>query len=112
MNFDEMSDCNINKKLSGLLGVNVLAVAQDGLIVDDRSASVDYCNSWADMGPLIAKYKISLIEFGGSWEAEIETSAPIGKFDTDEICSITVVNKNPLRAAAICLIKKLEAENE
>ena len=73
----------------------------------------DYCNSWSDMGPLIVEHQITIAKCDGLdfWEAYA------GGYGVDydhRVYSDIDCNHddpNPLRAAAICLIKKLEADN-
>ncbi len=69
----------------------------------------NYCNSWADMGPLIEKHKIEL-SYDGAFKYEWEAShiVHVSQYDVDVIGMNE--NKNPLRSAAICLIKILESK--
>lgn len=61
------------------------------------SGGFDYCNSWADMGPIIGRERISLIPVSNmdvSWLAVPESG----------LHSHRSVGNNPLRAAAIVYI--------
>lgn len=59
MNFKTASDFELNKRLAELLGLKVLTedpTPNKQLLVVagyDWCGVIDYCNSWADMGPVI-----------------------------------------------------------
>lgn len=109
MNYETASVDVFNKRLANLLGVNWSASAQDGLIVPGQSSSVNYCENWGDIMPLFVKYGISI---------ETADATPCGKVSAweayclmvDDWCFHRVVDKCPLRAIVICLIKVLEAK--
>ena len=79
MNYNEMSDFEINKAVAialghkcyydndsftnGLMGSSVV-VKGNGTI-----GSINFVNSWADAGPIIQKYGIELSYDGISWSA-------------------------------------------
>ena len=115
MKYEEMNNHQINKLVARKLGVEWIAVAQDGLIVDGKSASVDYCNNPSDAWPIIVENKISLITpDDGSFISEaVVVSRHLG-YDDDEIhceISFSVQHDNQLRAAMICFLKIKDAEN-
>ncbi len=87
MNYNEVSDFEVNEVL-------------DNLIANpDWLRKRDYCNNWSDIGPLIEKYSLDVQPpFKGShW------------FVSDLDDEVVVRSTNPKRAAAICIIKLLEA---
>lgn len=68
MNYAQMSDFEINRKVLEIeLGVKALgyAHAADGVsagwVRSNQYHWYDYCNSWADAGPIIAENQISLV---------------------------------------------------
>lgn len=71
----------------------------------------DYCNDWSDAGPIIVDNEISLNSYGSAWEASFEHDAPIGAFGTDETVTSGYEHRNPLRAAMIAFLMKLEHSN-
>lgn len=62
---------------------------------------VNFCEDWRYAGQLIDESKISLINDGDEWEAEITYMANVGAHQTAEECSYFHTDKNPKRAAAI-----------
>lgn len=110
MNYDQMSDFEINRKVLEIkTGVKPLGYAHDA---DGRSACVvlhgnhyawfDFCNSWADAGPIITKSKIWLREMYGIWDAK---GFPA---DNHPFNQVTWKDKNPLRAAMIVFLMMQE----
>lgn len=98
-NYEDMNDPQINKRVARVLGVEWVAVAQDGLILDGDSLSVDYCNNPSDAWPIIFENLIDVLSptyKGHEWEATAFTKY-------DELVSSR--DKNPLRAAMICFLK-------
>lgn len=86
MDYESLSDFEINK----------LVAIKSGKIKRSKTDKYflnygpDYCNSWADMGPIIERENISLLSPEScipSWDATHK--------------GILHVDKNPLRAAAI-----------
>jgi hypothetical protein len=117
--YSKMSDFEINEAVLKIKSeLKPLGFAHDA---DKRSAGVtdingryhwfDFCNSWADAGPIILKNRISVI-FDGS-----DTENPGEKF---EWCgAISDCHKhqvpylsNPLRAAMIVFLMMNEPEND
>lgn len=59
---------------------------------------VDYCNSWADMGPIIESERINVVANQSAWVARK------GFYDAR--------HTKPLRAAAIIYLESLEQNND
>ena len=110
MNYDEMSDFEVNKMLVGLLPFDWWYMDSTVYLDCDFTKVFDACNSWADIGPLIIEHGISLINDGSQSAAATdayEFYEPHGNIIHECRC------KDPsglLRAAAICIIMKLEGE--
>lgn len=83
MNYSEMSDEEIN-------------LAVDATIYHDPydAPDSDYCNSWADAGPIIEKFGIGLMPFKKS-------PAKAWPLSTGLLSNASVEHENPLRAAMI-----------
>ncbi|UBB12373.1 phage protein NinX family protein [Pantoea eucrina] len=120
MNYSEMTDFEINKAVAiaeghscyygdgsftnGLMGRKV-TVKGNGVI-----GCMDFCNSWADAGPIIEANKIAMIpESDGTWFAlgnpQIKSNWRVqstGAFHNDT---------TPLRAAMIVFLMMQEASN-
>lgn len=121
MKYEDMSDFEINKRVARALGAELVAVAQDGLILDGRSASVDYCNNPSDAWPIIVENEISTWaasetdhEIGmsystGEWKAYCVKSIDGESCVSDD--GFETSDQNPLRAAMICLLKMKDAES-
>jgi hypothetical protein len=109
--YEDMSDFEINSKLYDLITGGSAAIIIPG-----------YCGSWANMGPLIAKYGISITKAntdnaGCQWSADYVISWEDCVDKNDEAAfllhhreDLSCMHTNPLRAAAICLIKLLESK--
>ncbi len=120
MNYERMSDLEINKLVKSKLkeikdrefveqsnakGINLL-----NLICRENIYSIqvpDYCNSWADMGPIIQEHRIDIC-----WpEKEIDTTGQIYKYMGDKsICINVSDSKDVLRAGAIAFLMIKEGE--
>ena len=61
---------------------------------------LDYCNDWADIGPIIEREKIDLTAIEDGWEAN-------GYFYV-----ISALAKTPTKAAALCYLKMKGLSNE
>ena len=88
-----LSDCHIGKDM-------ITRHCIDGAVLH-RGHEVSYCKNWSDIGSLIDYHKISLINDGDKWEAEITYMANVGAHQTEEECSYFHTDENPKRAAAI-----------
>ncbi len=106
MNYTEMSDAQIN---------DAVAIARGSLIRKGKALSLyqvegadlctDFCNSWADAGPIIEKHRIAIkpvaLYVGGyRWFASV------GEDDL----AIKAADQNPLRAAMIVFLMMQEAK--
>lgn len=118
MNYEDMSDHEINKRVAEKLGLRVSSESEGFLFVDTAhrvvnikpiSANVDYCNNWSDMGPVIQDSGIDIewpeFTLGGVGQCTkyVEGAADIA-------VEFTQKDKG-LRAAAICFLElnKVEA---
>ena len=115
------TEFEINKRLAELLGVNWFLSPSNimnetgGLIFSDRFSFEkcdvnsqefpDYCNSWADMGPIIYDLGIDVFSPDSSgtkyWQCV--------KFYPSLQPDIHLLDENPLRAAALVAIEILES---
>jgi len=96
--YEDMSDFEVNKRLARLSGETVcdaqpasMRIKLSDVLVKtgNRTRAVDYCNRWADIGPLIERY--------------IDRPNLINEMQFAKLSGRPV-----LRAAAICILKKLE----
>lgn len=101
MNYEDMSYMQINKRVARALNLDWNAVASDGLIIDGRSLSVNYCNNPSDAWPIIVENGISIDFWGDSWGADIQLDGEV---------AFEHLDKNPLLAAMICFLKMKDAE--
>jgi len=101
INYDELSDFEVNKRLRRLL------VKAEGKFI----IRADYCNSWPDIGPLILEHNITLLECNDEYEVSYDFNGVESTHGTDEVLTHTIdtYKSGVLRAAAICIIMKLEA---
>lgn len=106
MNYAEMKNHEINAAVGEAMGWNAKFIHQDDSVTfrDDLGrlrGRKNYCNSWADAGPIIESKGISILKFEGDhWIAD-------GKaywVDGVEWNIGGVGNKNPLRAAMIVFL--------
>ncbi|PKH20199.1 hypothetical protein CIG19_18780 [Enterobacterales bacterium CwR94] len=80
--------------------------------VEGLDLCTDFCNSWADAGPVIQAHGISLYHDNGEWEAEATLNARLA-VGSDEGVAVFASQKKPLRAAMIAFLmsqEKKEAE--
>lgn len=115
MDYSALSDQKINLMVAKIMHKNLKVIESTTrypsacVFSEEHPYSwVDYCNNPADAWPIIVGNGISLYHNHGSWQAEMEYSAPIGAFGTDEICSKFVDHKNPLRAAMVVFLMMQE----
>ncbi len=112
-NYKEMSDIQLSVEVAERNGMKVVAVAQDGAIVDGMSGSFDI-NNPSHAWPIIVENKISLTTEDGSddWHADVVACIDEnGKgviMDVKDECH--AYDPNPLRAAMICFLKMKDAE--
>jgi len=104
-----MNDLEINKavaeKLGGKVwfryaaGSNIWSVTFDS--VPGKVDLPDYCNNWQDAGPIIEKYRISLLGcpsgegYDAYWESSYTDWKGVGREATSE---------SPLKTAMICFL--------
>lgn len=117
MNYESMSDFEVNKAVSKRLGVSVdddvyLAYQEANKPSVPASQSeltnkwVDYCNNPADAWPLMIQNKISIVNMR-DYSNEYTAMQNLTIYnDTD--CSIAASDKNPLRAAMIVFLMMSE----
>lgn len=119
MNYEEMSDFEINKRVAELRKIDF---SQDGSevyinVFDEHHGDffpepVDYCNNPADAWPIIIENKMTVqspangILNLSKEEWDVSASCYIGE---DCMC-FSYLNKNPLRAAMIVYLMMREAE--
>jgi len=113
MDYSQMKDYEINAAIGEALGWNAKYIHQDDSVTfrDDLGrlrGRKNYCNSWADAGPIIEKNLICLAadvfaedRDGGVWIAQ-----PAYGWDSEK-----VRHDNPLRAAMIVFLMMQEACN-
>lgn len=113
MNYSEMSDFEINKAVCEVILPNRLVIKSKSrppaaCVIDcNMNRWFDYCNSWADAGPIIERYMICLVadvfaepQDGGKWVAQ-----PAYGWDNERVRS-----DNPLRAAMIVFLMMQESK--
>lgn len=99
MNYSKMSDHQINVLVAKALDGH----AEDIFPLQRRLQVFDPCKSWADAGPIIQGYQISLdaiYEGGPRWLSFAGEDAEFRDVDA-----------NPLRAAMIVFLMMQDAEN-
>lgn len=120
MNYEKMSDFEINKMVAKNLGFKTGWQSGSKIGIDNNTATgryVDYCNNPSDSWPVIVDNTISITRCSDVgheyWHAdlinEIEESS---ESDDEFVCRtlFTHQDKNPLRAAMICFLKMKDAE--
>lgn len=72
----------------------------------------DYCNSWADAGPIIQKNGIAIMPDSptGDWLAFAEFTLCEGEWEFESEPTNHVAGSNPLRAAMIVFLMMNEGE--
>lgn len=114
MDYSQLSDFEINKRVAQLHGGFALTLAVHDEPPSGKSfdpGRFDPCHNPADAWPIIVDNEISLNSYSGTWEASYEYDAPIGAFGTDELVTKSVEGKNPLRTAMIAFLMKREQSN-
>jgi hypothetical protein len=107
-----MKDTQINKNVARALSVEWNAIASDGLIIDGKSPSVNYCNNPSDAWPIIVENGIcitspTLCSKSNFWHASWNENGG------DSLRGlIAFSDKNPLRAAMICFLKLKDATDD
>lgn len=98
MNFEQMSDFEINQQVGNVSG---LATASEPVfkqvIRNSNGKEFDPCNSWADAGPIIQEHGIGLMPFKNLDAAAWDVSSGI-------LSAKKINHENPLRAAMIVFL--------
>ena len=102
MDYSKMSDFEINCAVAKAMGASTTesSVANERTVffeIDDALMHKDFCNSWADAGPIIEKHNISLLCSTMRSQKVWEAMTPNG----EEHCW---AETNPLRAAMIAYL--------
>lgn len=116
MDYSTMSDQEINMAIASMFFPDDIVIESksrppSACITGHPSRWVDYCNNEVDAWPIIIDNKLSLNNYGDSWEASFEHDEPVGAFGTDECVTSGIEDKNPLRALMIAFLMKVEIEN-
>ena len=112
MDFSQLSDFEINKRVAkSIYSVSFVEPLSRTVSVSGGKRLFDPCNNPADAWPIIVDNDISLNSYGSAWEASFEHDAPIGAYGTDETVTSGYEHRNPLRAAMIAFLMKLEHAN-
>lgn len=117
MNYEEMSDFEINVEVAKASGLDVQyqSMRNDGrvLVVVKIDCGVeryyrvpDYCNSWDDAGPVILENKIGIETTSSSCEWVARTCST----NMSSMMFRCGKHKNPLRAAMIVFLMMKDAE--
>ncbi|MCP3681821.1 MAG: DUF2591 domain-containing protein [bacterium] len=94
--YNKMTDFEINKLVAESLGFSDPNEEYDG--------TIDYCNSWNDIGPIIKEYKISInyLPCTNHWSACDGHDSQIYAIEKD----------SPKRAAAIVFLKMTQTKDK
>lgn len=109
MNYDELSNFEINKLVAESLGLDAIGQSErennSSIWLYDLQAYVDYCNNPNDAWPIIASSKIDL-----EWNKKDCCAARYYTIleDLHNKKDIHYHNKNPLRAAMIVFLMMKE----
>lgn len=107
MNYEDMSDPEINKAVADALGLKTTSQYDDFIAVRKKGfgqwVEVDYCNNPSDAWPIIFHSQISLTSPNSFGTEEIWDAEYFIPKNTGEVISEN--NKNPLRAAMIVFLK-------
>ncbi len=118
MNYEEMSDFEINLKVSEFVDFGDLIVSSNGSEVNILEieglfsvipiGEFDPCNNWADAGPIMLENGIGISKY------DLDEDDPLNGYwfsGHDSLDSeLWIDDKNPLRAAMICFLKMKDAE--
>jgi hypothetical protein len=73
----------------------------------DFPVSIDYCNNWKDIGPILIQEGFDLMnKLDGEWCVQ----DPL--FEGNFALAPEAIDKNPCRAIAICYLMKRDGESE
>ena len=117
-NYADKTDQQINELVAMANGLNVqersiIGIGRIPVVVklfcgvEDLTSVPDYCNNWADAGPVMFENKISLLwdETNGVCKAAVASM-----FDVNTCRINGVSHANPLRAAMIVFLMMKDAE--
>lgn len=122
MNYENMSDFEINKAVSMVVDfgdlvcfVNdereaVYICEVDGAYSMNPVGGFDPCNNPADAWTIILENKISIMNSDEAWEASIDFNGDLNKHGTDEVLTKHIEDENPLRAAMIVFLMMNKGE--
>ncbi|CAH9015770.1 putative NinX [Vibrio phage 120E34-1] len=106
MNYEEMSDFEINKSVASHLPIDWCWMDCTVYLDIDHTEAFDPCNNPSDAWPIILKHGISITFDGIDWEAD---TSWMGCEDINRSCNNIEKNAvKPLRAAMICFLKVKE----
>lgn len=128
IDYESKSDLEINKAVANAKGFSLIMelspssssvyCGYDGL--ESTQDERDYCNNWADMGPIIVSNNISVINIKHTtqWfactDVEFENICMSPDGNDSGISSMCAKNEyyctKPLRAAAIVFLKMMDAQ--
>lgn len=102
MNYSEMSDFEINKAVAFHIGLSTVIAAEN--------LEFNPCNSWADAGPIIEKYRITMNAQFGGWFCFVSTAKTMSQLEEGNH-HFSHMHDNPLRAAMIVFLMMQEQSN-
>lgn len=106
IDYSQLSDFEINKlvaEIERVRGFHCENVGGESALKFPNRKELDYCNNWADAGPIIVENKISFYQEDNEWCACSNlTIHHSGQADWECMCYDT----NPLRAAMIVFLEK------
>lgn len=115
--YSQLHDAQINMMVCKVLGLGLSSYARimkcddATVLLDDNKTLVDYCNNWADVGPIVVKNGISLINHWDSEDEDLEATIWSATTNVDKTwCDsrskgFDSTHKNPLRAAMIVFLE-------
>ena len=108
MNYENMSDFEINKEIALIENNNLIFTKNDSVYLNTVDDSlVDYCNNPADAWPIIVENNINLEWFSDDDGIYASATVAIDFMGTSGFLSD---HENPLRAAMICFLKMNDAK--
>lgn len=112
MNYTKMTDFEINFEVAKAQGYDTQVAQHFGLnglsTVRTTEKHVDFCNSWADAGPIIEDSKLCLVYE----DSKQFWSACFFDFDNKYKNKVGTTDKNPLRAAMVVFLMMQEKNDE
>lgn len=122
MNYEDMSDFQINKWVVRLSGFGVMFTDSDSgkvFLGPHADAEFDPCNNPSDAWPIIVENNISVCKYfyadelvwGDSWEANYDKNVDV-RPDNTEGSKLFHRGANPLRAAMVVFLKMKDSEGK